>query len=245
MTDENEASQNLNCNFSEMKRQRVFVKLFLLLTFAAVGLIPAAAQRIVDKTVATVGDGVQPDELITYSDLLWQLALQPDTPITEPRKEDLEAALQSLIEQRLVALEAERLPTVSPSEAEVTAEIRRIVELFPAPSVFEARLRRVGFKSIEDPNFRRIVERRLATDKYFDFRFRSFIVVTPAEEEKYYRETFLPDFRRRNPGVVAPALDAVRNTINQQITLDRIETEINRFLQEARNRASITTLYPI
>lgn len=228
-----------------MKRKNFLFKLFLLFAFFAAAFVPARAQTVVDKTVATVSDGVQTGELITYSDLLWQLALQPDMPINEPRKEDLEAALQTVIEQRLIALEAERLPRVSPGEADVTAEIRRIVEQFPAASVFEARLRRVGFKSIEDPNFRRIIEQRLAIENYLNFRFRSFIVVTPTDEEQYYRETYVPEFRRRNPGVVPPQLDAVRNTINQQITETRIEAEINRFLEESRNRASITILYPV
>lgn len=227
-----------------MKREKISIKLILLFAVFAAATIPAGSQTTVDKTVATVSDGVQ-SELITYSDLLWQLALQPDTPINEPRKVDLEAALRTITDQRLIALEAERLPTVTPSEAEVTAEIRRIVEFFPAAAVFEARLRQVGFKSIEDANFRRIIERRLATDKYLDFRFRSFIVITPADEEQYYRETYAPEFRRRNPGVVVPQLETVRNTVNQEITDARIETEINRFLEEARNRASITILYQV
>jgi hypothetical protein len=225
-----------------MKFEKIVIKFILLL--AVVSAAPAAAQTVVDKTVATVSDGVE-TELITYSDLLWQLALQPDTPINEPRREDLEAAFRTVTEQRLIALEAERLPTVAPTEAEVTAEIRRIVEQFPAASVFEARLRRVGFDSIEDPNFRRIVEQRLAIEKYLDFRFRSFVVVTPADEEQYYNETYVPNFRRANPGVVVPQLEAVRNTINQQVTETRIEIEINRFLEEARNRASVINLYPI
>ena len=36
--------------------------------------MPAVSQEIVDKTVAVVSDGNR-TELITYSDLLWQLAL--------------------------------------------------------------------------------------------------------------------------------------------------------------------------
>jgi len=34
------------------------------------------AQQVVDKMVATINGGVR-TELITYSDLMWQLALQP------------------------------------------------------------------------------------------------------------------------------------------------------------------------
>lgn len=218
------------------------ILLLILLNFFTAAI--SEAQTVVDKTVATVSDGVE-TELITYSDLLWQLALEPDAPINPPRREDLEAAFERLVQQRLIALEAERLPASAPNEAAVTAEIRRVVEQFPAPAVFEQRLRQVGFNSIEDPNFRRIVERRLAIERYLDFRFRSFVVVTPEDEERFYNEVYAPAFRQRNPGVIVPKLEAVRQTINQQVTESRIEADINNFLKEARERAIVTTLYPI
>src|ERR1043166_3042969 len=61
---------------SEQVMKRFLKTLALLLTFCSV----CAAQQVVDKMVATVNSGVR-TELITYSDLLWQLALQPDTPL--------------------------------------------------------------------------------------------------------------------------------------------------------------------
>ena len=75
---------------------RLFV-FFILLT--AVCLLPSVVrgQQLVDKMVATVNAGVQPDCrscLITYSDLLWQLALQPDTPLANPTSETLNAVLR-------------------------------------------------------------------------------------------------------------------------------------------------------
>src|SRR5438093_1345453 len=55
------------------------------------------AQQVVDKMVETVNAGVIPDCrqvcLITYSDLLWQLALQPNTPLENPTSVDLNRAL--------------------------------------------------------------------------------------------------------------------------------------------------------
>src|SRR5215210_4419467 len=90
--------------------------LFLALS---VGLF---AQEIVDKTVAVVSDSAR-FELITYSDLLWQLALQPNTPLSPPASEDLNQALRLLIDQRLFALEAQRLPRVAPTDAEVNKKI--------------------------------------------------------------------------------------------------------------------------
>ena len=50
--------------------------------------------------VATVNAGVRTD-LITYSDLVWQLALQPDTPIVSPNTQDLNRALRLVIDQEL------------------------------------------------------------------------------------------------------------------------------------------------
>jgi hypothetical protein len=225
-----------------MRKSFIVILSLLFAMFAAVNT--ARAQTVVDKMVASVSDGVR-TELITYSDLLWQLALQPASNLDAPSKEELNAVLQRLIEQRLIALESERLPAAAPTEEEIQAEVRRLVAAFPSAAVFESRLRLVGFESAADPNFRRIIEQRLAIQKYLDFRFRSFIVITTQDEERYYNETFVPEFRRLNPGIVVPALDTVRAQIQEQLTETRIESEIERFLSEARERAVITTLNPI
>jgi hypothetical protein len=215
----------------------------LLLFF---GLLPAKipAQQIVDKTVATVSDNVK-TQLITYSDLMWQLALQPDVPIRPPASEDLNRALQTLINQRLIALEAERLPTVAPTEEEVKEEIRRILALFPSTAEFENRLRTVGFESVTDDNFRRIMEQRVAIEKYLDFRFRSFVIVTPDDEARYYREVYTPDFRKRRPGLILPPLADVRTEINKSLTERKIEEDIEKFLDDAKRRAQIEVLFEV
>ena len=54
-----------------------------LLTVFCFEQSPVAAQRVVDKMVATINAGARTD-LITYSDLLWQLALEPNTPLDNP-----------------------------------------------------------------------------------------------------------------------------------------------------------------
>src|SRR5215207_7933091 len=155
------------------RRSAVFLSLVLALLAAGV----APAQQVVDKTVATVTAGAK-TELITLSDLKWQLALQPSVPLSPPSSEDLNRALRLLIDQRLFAIEAERLPREAPTKAEINAKISEIVSYFPTPIEFERRLNLVGFKSVSDPNFERLVAQRIAIDKYLAFRFRSFIVVT-------------------------------------------------------------------
>ena len=217
----------------------------LAICFLTIGLtIFSFGQQMVDKTVATVGDGGR-TELITYSDLKWQLALQPNVSINPPSSEDLNRALRLLIDQRLFALEAERLPRDPATQPEINAKINEIVSYFPTPGEFERRLKSVGFKSVSDPNFERIIAQRVAIDKYLDFRFRSFIVVTAEDESQYYRDVYAPEFRRRNPGVIVPSLESKRAEIVSLLTEERVAQQIETFLDEAKRRAEIVVLSPV
>src|SRR5215213_3431772 len=117
-------------------RTRFFIPQVLCLIVVLAG--SAFGQQIVDRSIATVSDGVRV-ELITYSDLLRQLALQPGASVEQPSSEDLNRALQLLINQRLFALEAERLPREAPTQAEIDREIAQLVSFFPSTAEFERR----------------------------------------------------------------------------------------------------------
>ncbi len=204
----------------------------------------AFAQRVVDKIVATVNDGGR-TELITLSDLRWQLALQPGAELRNPSSEALNLALELQISQRIFALEAERLPRTPPTTEEIDAKIKEILSYFPSPTEFENRLQQVGFTSVRDDNFERIIEQRVAIDKYLDFRFRSFIVITPDDEAEYYREDFVPDFRRRNPGLLMPTLEERRTEINALLVEERVGANIEAFLDEAKRRVQVVIVSPV
>jgi hypothetical protein len=225
---------------AETMIKRMFFGGYFLLSLCLI----TSAQQVVDKTVATISDGSR-TELITLSDLKWQLALQPNVVINPPSSEDLNRALRLLIDQRLFALEAERLPREAPTKAEITAKINEIVSYFPTPVEFERRLNLVGFKSVSDPNFEQIVAQRIAIDKYLDFRFRSFIVVTADDEAQYYRNVYVPEFRRRNAGVIVPSLENKRADIVEALTEERVAQQIETFLDEAKRRAEVVILSPV
>lgn len=225
-------------------RQGVKIGLAVAASVIAIAVVAEGQQTVVDKTVATVSDGGR-TELITYSDLRWQLALQPNVPLSPPSSEDLNRALRLLIDQRLFALEAERLPREAPNKEEIAAKINEILENFPSSAEFERRLKTVGFKSVSDPTFEAIIAERIAIEKYLGFRFRSFIVITAADEEEYYRDVFIPEFRRRNPGVIIPSLQSRRAEIVERLTERRVAEQIETFLDEAKRRAQIVILNPI
>ncbi len=215
----------------------------ILMVFAVFST-SAAGQEIVDKTVATVQDGVR-TELITYSDLKWQLALQPDVPLDPPRSEDLNRALRTLIDQRIFALEAERFPRPAPTEEQISAAIAKALTYFPSTAVFETRLKQVGFRSVKDDNFERIIAQRLSIENYIDFRFRSFVVVTPDEVSRYYRDVFVPEFTRRNSGRGVPTLEEKRDAIRAILIEERVAARIESFLDEAKRRVEIEVLIEV
>ncbi|HEX8288302.1 MAG TPA: hypothetical protein VF556_09920 [Pyrinomonadaceae bacterium] len=223
--------------------KKYFAAAILLILLMTVFTVKLSAQETVDKMVATVSDGVR-TELITYSDLLWQLALQPGVSLKSPSSEDLNRALQLIINQKLFALEAQRLPRLAPTQAEIDEKIKDLLaaNFRSNTAEFEQRLKLVGFDSVKDPNFERIMGQRVAIDKYLDFRFRSFAVITPEDEAKYYREVFVPEFRRKYPGLLMPSLNEKREEIRELLIEEKVESNIEEFLDEAKRRGEIVIL---
>ncbi|HEX8501993.1 MAG TPA: hypothetical protein VF659_15525 [Pyrinomonadaceae bacterium] len=218
-----------------MKRLLSAIFVVVLASGAAAQTPAAGGGEVVDRMVAVVNGG----ELITYSDLLWQLALLPGVPLESPRREDLRRALELLIDQRLVVQEAEKLPHVHATEEEMKRAEADLIKRFPSLEEFQRRLERVGMTSAQ---LREIIHERIDMEKYLDFRFRSFTVVTPQEVEAFYKDVFVPRRRRQSPGAIVPELKAVYDQMQAELIERKIESETDAFLEEARASAQITFL---
>jgi len=225
------------CAFAPLREKTLFILLPLFFLFAPV----CSAQQVVDKMVATVNAGVRTD-LITYSDLVWQLALQPSTVLDNPSSEDLNRALRLLIDQRLILQEAEKIPTIVPTPKEVSDARDDLARNFPSPLEFQQRLQRVGLTS---EKLNEIVEQRLKMEKYLDFRFRNFVVISQKEIADYYRDVYTPRVQARFPGRIVPPLEQVREEIEKTLMEAKIESDTYTFLDNARERAEIVMLNPV
>jgi hypothetical protein len=209
---------------------------------------------------------------IRYSDVMFQLAITPEVNLSPPTSADFERALQSVINQRLIefmaigsypakteikndadyqrALQAsinhqlKRKAAIGPppTEAEINDQIRTLLAVFPSAQELEKRLRIVGFNSLADDNFRRRMELRILIERLINSRFRSRVVITPKEEEDYYQNVFLPEFRRRNPGTPVPGLNKQRLQIRGIITEARTVKAIEDFLRDLKQKAEIILL---
>lgn len=218
------------------KRVRVLLLALALFPFSfPLSPAPASAQEVVDRWVATINNR----ELITYTDLLWQLALQPDTPIDSPRSEDLQRVLNLLIDQRLISQEAGKLPTITPSDADVDKATNELVKRFASQAAFYERLARVG---LTGEGLREIVRQRVEIENYLNFRFRSFTIISTQEIADYYRDVFVPRHRRASPGRIVPTLEQATPEIERTLTESKIESDTDAFLEDARTRADIVIL---
>ena len=228
-----------------------FQSLLLLFAFSALLLAfcsAASAQIITDKAVATVTNGARANpDLITYSDLVWQLTLEPSA-IFDPRpgSADLNRALKSLEDQLLILQEARKLPLAQTAEAqkefEDTVKRRRdeLAQVIGARAL-EERMARVGLTSEQ---LNAILRDRVTIDRYLDFRFRAFVLISAQEISDRYEKIYRP---QRNRGVLVPTLEQVRDNLERVLTEEKIEEQIGKFVDDLREQpgTEIVVLNPV
>jgi hypothetical protein len=236
-----------NLHFSFFNFQ--FSILFLLCSLLFALGNAAQAQTIPDKMVASVTNGTRatPD-LITYSDLVWQLALEPDTQFSErPSSAQLNRALRLVEDQLLILQEARKLPSADTAEAnaardkEVEDRLNELVRLFGSRASLEGRMTRVGLTTDQ---LRSILRDRAMVEQYLDFRFRAFAVVTDREIQDRYNQKY---GRLRNSGQIVPTLEQVRAQNERDLMEEKIESEIDKFVDELREQpgTEIVVLNPV
>src|SRR6266849_3636102 len=227
---------NFQFSISLVRARRL--SLFALCTLLFTLCLSAQGQVMADKAVASVTNGSRatPD-LITYSDLVWQLALEPATPFAEkPSSENLNRALRQLEDQVLVLQEARKLPSADTPEArkdrdeEVKKRRDELAQLMGSAARLQERMTRVGLTSEQLDS---ILRDRVMVDKYFDFRFRAFVVIAPKEITDRYNETYV---RERNSGRIVPTLDQVRSRIEEDLRVEKIAAEIDAFVDKLRDQ---------
>lgn len=201
---------------------------------------PAHAQTVVDQIVTLVND-----DIITRTDLLWSLALDPKAPSPSgPVSSDLlNQKLDAMIDQRLIGQEAGRVPAATVSQDEINQRRTALIRQFNSEAVFRQRVEAVGLtpQKIDD-----LIREMILIERFVEFRFRSFVLVTEQDIQRYYDEKLAPQVR--NAGQVPPSLDqaiegvTVREKINAILKQEKINEEIDRWLTASRQRADIVQL---
>jgi hypothetical protein len=237
-------SKQQNKNLRRSERQTILRAVYgllpaiVLLLTAHCSLLTANAQTVTDKMVASVTNGARANpDLISYSDLVWQLALEPSRPlVAKPSSEDLNHALRLLEDQLLILQEAKKLPIADTAQAreELNKEVQKkrdeLAQSFDSAASLQERMARVGLSSEQLDT---ILRDRIAEEKYLDFRFKAFVLISPKEITDRYNQEYA---RLRNSGRIVPTLEQVRTRIEHALTEEKIASEIDTFVDSLREQ---------
>lgn len=239
-----------NFHFSLFNSQSSIPQCLLFAACAFFALcLPGQAQTVTDKIVATVTNGSRatPD-VITYSDLVWQLALEPSRPFSaRPDSPALNQALRRLEDQLLILQEARKLPsadtpeTIAQLDKDVQEKRDELVKAFGSRTILEERMQHVG---LTKEHLDAILRDRVAVEKYLDFRFRSFVLVSPKEITDRYNQQYTA---LRNSGRIVPTLEQARDRIESELREQKIESEIDNFIDTLHEQqgTEIVVLNPV
>lgn len=213
---------------------RLWCILFLLLLLlhpTPAARAQGARPQTIDKIVAIVNA-----DPILWSDILWQVALAPDG---DPQKLDAELedrVLQAIIDTRLLHQEAEKLPAISVTDAEIDRALAKLVASFSSEETFRARAQSAD---LTPDTIRDILKHRIEVEKYTDFRFRSFVVVRDDEVAAYYEKELQPQMKARGE---VRSLDQSRLAIVALLTADKVSQEMEKWIADARERSDIVII---
>lgn len=194
------------------------------------GILTVSGAESADRVVASIGNLA-----ITQADVeaecRFELFLDGKPAGPPPDPATFAAVRDRLIEQKLLAEEA-AAEGVETEEATRKAA-RRLDEVrarFGTPEAFEAALKATGMD--EQQAMKRIADQEKAL-RMIEQRFRPAAWPEPAEIESYYRETFVPEFVRRN-NASPPALAEVENQIREILVEKRINHLLENWLAEMK-----------
>jgi hypothetical protein len=184
------------------------------------------SQRVVDRIVARIED-----DIILQSQVRELGAFQQ---LVDGQAESDDKLLKELIEQWVVATEANASHFPQPAQFEVDREMARLVSQFPNVEKYQARLRDLG---LSDNQVRQLLTRQIYDERYVDYKFRPSVPVETTDVETYYKQEFLPELAKKNQP--APALSSVEEQIRELLVQRGISTMTSKWLDDTKSRLKI------
>lgn len=205
----------------------------MLLLMTTLLLIETSFGEIVDRIAVRVGRSV-----ITQSQIIEQIRV---TAFLNGEEPDLSVKSRRLFASRLVdvilirqEMEISRYPT--PEMREIAPMWERLRETLQAAG--KNLPEELARHHLTEEAVRQNLLLQLTTLRFIGYRFRPGISIGESEVEEYYRERFVPEWRRQSQGS-PPELDDVRDQIESALTESKLDEEVERWLKEARTQVRI------
>jgi hypothetical protein len=191
-------------------------------------LLAAAAPAQTVNCIVAVVNG----QIITLLDVdvVAAFGLVPD-PAAEPGADPRRAALEALIDRKLILDLARENRAVSADEtAQALAGLRRSL----GEEGFRARLARFG---LTPRDLEPYLEEGLLCERALALRFSQSIPVSVSEIERHYRDIYVPEQTRA--GVAPEPLDKVSAAIGSRIRGERRAIQTSAWVRDLRKNADI------
>ncbi|HLV01430.1 MAG TPA: hypothetical protein VKZ59_09195 [Acidobacteriota bacterium] len=219
---------------SAVEIHRLFPMLMLISVVAVNSWAFPAGQSTVDQVAAVIDQDV-----VTLSQLEWLIRYRgfqvPDDP--QERRNFYLENLNRLLEQKLIAREAEQTPFIQITGQDIDEFIDRYRQRFESEEAFEANLNRMGM-TLSD--LRALVRRQIAVNRFVELRFEPFIIVLPNEIREYYEQQYVPQLKGNDQ--IIPDLQLVEEMIRQILVLEKTNQELDRWIANTRSKTRIEIL---
>jgi hypothetical protein len=148
--------------------------------------------------------------------------------------------LDSVVNQKLMLQEASTLPAIRVSDEEIEASINRIANEFASAEDPDRFVRRQALVGLSRQRLEEMVADRLRIEKFKDFRFKSFVVVTEAELDRFFESEIRPGLAARGVVVTEQEKAQLRPEIEAGVVENKTREAMDAYLAKAREVAEIT-----
>lgn len=204
--------------------------------FILVAMVAQAQGEVLDRVAVAVGTRV-----ITESELIEQIrvrAFLDGSPVKFDEDAKREAA-DKLIQQTLIRREMETsryAPTDPALGEQLLASFKR--DRFADEGAYQKALAEAR---LSEADVRAAFLWQLTVLRFVEFRFRPGIQIPSEEIKEYYETRFVPDWKKRTPGVEVPTLEQAEQTIETMLGQERIDNALDRWLSQTRAQVNIKT----
>jgi hypothetical protein len=200
---------------------------------------------VLDHVVAVINGSVilqsDVDEELRYS------SLAPFT--TNGGRNTPQRALERLIDRDLILQQMKiGAPVAPPTPQEVEQRITELRAAIPDCAQYhcetEAGWRAfLASKGLTEAEVDKRWTGRLAILAFIQSRFGAGVHITPAEIEDYYKQQFVPEFRKKN--LEPPPLSSVSIRINEILLQQQVSSLLLEWLQSLKTEGSVSILDPL
>ena len=211
-------------------RRALLITLCTAAIMALGGLAVHAA--IIDRIAVSVGNRV-----ITATDLDREIRI---TAFLNNAKPDFSAAnkrktAERMVDQTLIRSEIEVSRYLLPTAGEIDAALRELKNRYADEPAYRGALAQYG---ISEDDLKTMLLWQLTLVRFIDARFRPGIQISAEEIQKYFNEHVRPSLEQAHPGKSA-SLDDYREGIEQTLTGEAANQQVEQWLKDARGRTRI------